>query len=108
MSPPRPPSSRGALSQARWVKGVSGNADDLGVHRGQLFLSVVVGEDFRRADKGPIHGIEEKNQPLTLVLVEGNVGNRIEALSTVEAEVRGRLTNRRNHIERESDRDKKE
>lgn len=87
---------------------VSGNADDLGVHRGQFFLSVVVGEDFRRADKGPIHGIEEKNQPLTLVLVEGNVGDRIEALSTVEAEVRGRLTNRRNHIERESDRDKKE
>ena len=55
-----------------------------------------------------MQGIEEKNQPLTLVLVEGNVGDRIEALSTVEAEVRGRLTNRRNHIERESDRDKKE
>lgn len=88
------------------VRRVSRNADDLGIHCIQLFLSIIVGKDFRRTDKGPIHGIKEKNQPLALVLVEGNIGDRIETFSTVKAEIGSRLTNSRNHIERENDRDK--
>jgi hypothetical protein len=53
--------------------GVGGDAEDGGVDLLEAVEGVVVLDDFGRADKGEVHGVEEKDDPLTLIVRELDV-----------------------------------
>ena len=63
----------------------------------ELIGGIAVGEELRGADEGPVHGVEQQDNPLALVGVKGHIGEGVVSLSAVEAKVGSSLTNRNRH-----------
>ena len=76
---------------------VARNPENDSVDGSELFLSVVVGEEFGGTDKGPVRGEEEEDDPLPFELVERDVGDGVVSLSAVEGEGGSGLTDGDGH-----------
>ena len=75
------------------VLAVAGGGDDLAVDLAELLGLLAEGDDLGGADEGEVHGVEEENQPLALVVRE------LDVLEVVvdnggAAEIGGGLTNK--------------
>lgn len=55
------------------VLGVAGRGEDFAVELAELLELVVEGDQLGRADEGEVHGVEEQDNPLALVLLEGDL-----------------------------------
>lgn len=54
------------------VLAVHRDADDLGIQRGKLLVTVTEGNQFSGTDKGKVEGIEEKDLELARIIVRAN------------------------------------
>jgi hypothetical protein len=71
---------------------VAADSQYLAVEGLKFFTSVTEGDDLSRAYEGPVFGVEEKVDPLAIVVVQSHIGNFIvnDCLAT---KVGGRLVN---------------
>ena len=90
------------------VRGVTGDSEHNRIDGVELIRGIAVGEELRGADEGPVHGVEQQDNPLALVGVKGHIGEGVVSLSAVEAKVGSSLTNRNRHYKWKSHKAEKE
>jgi hypothetical protein len=75
---------------------IDADADDFGVELEELIGAVGEGEDFSGADEGEIEGVEEEDEPFSLVVFEGE-GLELADMNRFHVEVWCVLSNNHRH-----------